>query len=430
MNRHLEVAFATSVLVVGLIAVPCAHASGFMNDAIGARAGGAGSAFVATADDASALFHNPAGAARLQGLNVYGGLGPLLTKTDMEGAAPFPGLGSQSRSRDRLLIAPHVFVTRPLRDGIVWGLSLTQPYRHATDWYAPDEFAGRYLATRIDLEVTTLTPTVAVELAPRVSVGGGLMLSRTELRWDRRVPFLVPDAVSGVIDLAEETFEGTNDVGIGFTVGVLLDRDTYRIGAMLRSGLDATVEGDVGYAFLGPRLDSGVDLEPLTPADHTAEAELSLPVTARIGVARQLTENTWVNVDAIYTRWSSFEGFALRHEASMSDLDTGQTLDLDDTIGVAAGVAYAAGEKLRLRTGYRFVPTPLGEADSGPLWVDSQHHVAALGLGYAYEAWTFDLSQSLAFHTKETVRDNAFDFDANYEQTGWAFALSLGYNRY
>ena len=430
MNRHLDRAGVLAVLLGVVFSFEDGRASGFVNDAIGARAGGTASAFVATASDASALFHNPAGAARLQGLHVYGGIGPLLTKTDMDGVDPFPGQSSRSRSRDRLLIAPHLFVTRPVREGIVWGLSLIQPIRHSTDWYAPDEFAGRFLATRLDLEVTTLSPTLALEIAPRVSVGAGLDLSQTKLRWDRRVPFLLPDAVSGVVDLAEESYEGTEDVGIGFSGGVLLDRDTYRVGVSVRSGLDATVDGDVVYTYLGLDADAAVDLESLTPADHTAESDLSFPLSARIGVARELSENAWVSVDAVFTRWSSFEGFRLRHEASMSDLDVGQSLDLDDTIGVAAGVTYAAGEKLQLRTGYRYAPTPLAETDSGPLWVDTERHVAAVGLGYAYEAWTFDLSQSLSFHTDEAVRDNALGFDANYDQAGWGFALSLGYNRF
>src|SRR5450432_2841150 len=77
----------TALTAVGL-AVPETFGLGFDNPDQDARATGQGEAFVAQADDASAIYYNPAGLTQLRGTEITSGLMASFPDSRLQGGGP------------------------------------------------------------------------------------------------------------------------------------------------------------------------------------------------------------------------------------------------------------------------------------------------------------------------------------------------------
>src|SRR5260221_3747173 len=79
---------AALILTAGVAIVPPVFGLGFDNPDQGARATGQGEAFVAQADDASAIYYNPAGLTQLHGTEITSGLMASFPDTHLQGGGP------------------------------------------------------------------------------------------------------------------------------------------------------------------------------------------------------------------------------------------------------------------------------------------------------------------------------------------------------
>jgi hypothetical protein len=92
-NRSRRVVtLAMAAFSLTLLPAPT-QAAGFAIFEQGAKSMGFGGAFVAQANDPSAIFHNAAGIAFLKGNQIHLGGTAIAPKTDFTGADPYPGAG-------------------------------------------------------------------------------------------------------------------------------------------------------------------------------------------------------------------------------------------------------------------------------------------------------------------------------------------------
>src|SRR5687767_5458877 len=115
-----------------------------------------GDAFVATADNPSALYYNPAGITQLKGhhvrgvaytVNVNAGFDPIASNGDWEtqdGFVPLPGM---------------YYVYAPEKLPFAFGAAYYLPYGLALEW--PDRVPFRTITTRGELQYHTLNGIVA-----------------------------------------------------------------------------------------------------------------------------------------------------------------------------------------------------------------------------------------------------------------------------
>ena len=104
---------------------------------------------------------------------LYAG-GMLLTPvTSFAGAAPFPGFGVTEETETRLFPLPAVYYTRHLGRRWAAGLGLNAPYGLGVEWKDPDQFTGRYIVTKADLQGVNLGLSAAYEISPMLSVAAG-----------------------------------------------------------------------------------------------------------------------------------------------------------------------------------------------------------------------------------------------------------------
>ncbi|HKI85838.1 MAG TPA: outer membrane protein transport protein, partial [Thermoanaerobaculia bacterium] len=135
------------ILLLALVGAPV-FGAGFSIFEQGAKAMGMGGAFVAQADDGSALFYNPGGLAFFDH-NLYSvGVTYITTsKANFRGADPFPGASARGEQNSLQAFPPHAYWIHPMTQRVKFGLALNSPFGLTTDWKNPNQWAGRFLST-------------------------------------------------------------------------------------------------------------------------------------------------------------------------------------------------------------------------------------------------------------------------------------------
>jgi len=184
-------------LIVAVLLPQAALAGGIVH---GSKASGMSSAFIAVADDPSAILHNPAGLTQLHGTSLYGGATLVMPSSTY--TAPS---GQSVDTETQVFLPPHLFVATDFgAEKAVFGLGVFAPFGiGGRKW--PADGPTRYGSVESFIGTVTINPTVAVALLPGLSVAAGL---RVEIRVAQMQRHLAGGAVLGFI-------EGGNSGGLG-----------------------------------------------------------------------------------------------------------------------------------------------------------------------------------------------------------------------
>ena len=139
--------------------------------------GRAGAGVAAPCSDGSALFFNPAGLAGLTGGRLTIGV----TLLDVQGGFTDDVFQQKTKLDDPLLAIPQVYISYAATPKLGVGVGLFAPYGLETNW--PTAFDGRFAGYKNILRSVYIQPTLAYQLSPRLSLGGGfdIVLGNVEL---------------------------------------------------------------------------------------------------------------------------------------------------------------------------------------------------------------------------------------------------------
>src|SRR6267378_628928 len=129
--------------------------------------GRAGTGVAAPCSDGSAIFFNPAGLAGLKGGRATIGV----TLLNVEGGFTDDILQQATRLNDPFIAIPQVYVAYGVTPKLGVGIGLFAPYGLQTRW--PLSFDGRFAGYDNILRSVYLQPTVAYQVTPWLSLGGG-----------------------------------------------------------------------------------------------------------------------------------------------------------------------------------------------------------------------------------------------------------------
>jgi len=155
-----------------------AFGEGFRLPYQGTAAAGQGEAFIAQADDPSALHYNPAGLTQVRRVQVYAGANFITGKFSFTNPT---GATAEGDLRQDVVMPPpaHVYVTANLEDlgfsslgPLVVGIGLTSPYGLGARWPNSGPFAA--VVTDATLPLLDIKPTLAYKIHDIFSFGGGL----------------------------------------------------------------------------------------------------------------------------------------------------------------------------------------------------------------------------------------------------------------
>ena len=151
-------------LIVLLLMLPSESlGSGFAINEQSARALGMGGAFVAQADDPSAVYYNPAGITQLKGQHVSAGLYAITSGIEFTSAA-----GGTAKADSGLQFVPQLhYVLSPKGSDWSFGLGVNAPYGLSIDYGTDTPFSS--IATKAKLLYVSISPVVAYKITPTLS---------------------------------------------------------------------------------------------------------------------------------------------------------------------------------------------------------------------------------------------------------------------
>lgn len=358
----------TGIVLAGVVcgaigSASAAHASGFA--ILEQSVKGLGNAFAegaASAEDATAIFFNPAGLTQFSETSIVFGsyvIAPQVAFSNQGSSVvglPARGLNGGDAAPDK--IVPNFYAAWNVGDRVKVGVGVNTPYALVTDYRT--NWIGRYQALRSSLETININPTIAAKISDDFSIGAGLNLQYADAKLSNAIDFgtigrrfglpTLPQSADGKVDVQGQ------DWSVGYNLGVMYapSRNT-RIGLAYRSAITHDLRGSGKFTVPG-------NLTALTRGgqfvNSDASAELKLPDTLSLSAYQKVSPSVALVGDVTWTNWSRFKELRIDFENPRQP-DTVQPQNWKDTVRVAVGVNYDVNQALTLRAGVAYDPTPV-----------------------------------------------------------------------
>jgi len=239
--------------------VPDLRGSAFSVHEVGTRATGMGGAFVAVADDGSALCYNPAGIAfqrgfrmQMDALFVHGEF--RFTPSSVPAGTIVPEKGYDGFLRPRVLVLPNMFMSRTINSRWTLGFGSYAPFGLGGNWTnfkdsdpANIKFVGRFHTSRPKMESIWFQPSVAYRLNERMSIGLGIAYVHTHVLLEQSI--INPLAEGKVFGetLAPRIFPTDDPVLASGVIARLLPEGRSRL-----AGVSKNIGASLGFLYRAP----------------------------------------------------------------------------------------------------------------------------------------------------------------------------------
>ena len=380
MNKFTHrVVIAAAFAIVGGLASSQVFALGFRNPDQDARATGQGEAFVAQADDASAMYYNPGGLTQIKGTEITSGAMLSFPDEQLEGA----GSGGEMNT---MAFIPHFYAATDfgVKDS-PWrfGLGFNVPFGNKAEY--ADDGPFRYIVTQASLTVFNIQPTVAYQINEHLSIGAGLNIydGDTTLRRDIDLSaFSLPDG--------HFRFNGDGQA-FGATAGLLWKiSPQHTVGVVYRSPFAINFDGHASAKTV------------LGTESAAANATIQFPQSVAGGYAFRPTKKLKLEADIEWTNWEVLHNVVL-HATGASFDGTTIPFDWKDSMFYEFGAQYEVDDHWTVRGGYIFSENTVPNSTFSPTVPDSDRHVFSVGLGYGVPRFTVDIVYQYSLSEDRTV---------------------------
>lgn len=406
-----------------------ASATGFRIPDQDAFATARGEAFAATADNASAVYYNPAGLTQLEGQNARGGIYGLYYNPQYTS----PSTGNHFDGRDAWFGIPQLFYSYSLESQsvpITFGAGVYSPYGLSGHW---DQNTGfRTLGLQASINYYTINPTVAIEILPNVSLGAGLRVNyaKTDLRQGLFWPNQPND---------EFRFKGDGwDVGYDF--GLLIKpHEKISIAAVFKSTTSFNLSGTTEYYNNVP-FPPGAPPQFQVPAFPKqvvgANADFEFPLNAIFGVSYRPTPQWNFEFNADYTDWSSLQTVTIKQANGFNGLipqNLPLVLNWEPSWYYEFGATRYLNNGWSISAGYIFNENSVPDAHYNPIVADLDRHFLSIGAGHKAEHLSFDVAYQFGYGPTRTVSGSAPSAtgqtaDGDYKYFSHALFVTVGWH--
>lgn len=370
------------------IAATSSHglASGFaINEQSVSAMGTAFAGRSSAADDATTVFGNPAGMARLEREQVSGGLAAIIAKSDIDDAeSSIPG--SNDGDMVPFVAAPMGYYVKPLDEQWSFGFGLYVPFGLVTDYER--NFQGRGYANLSEVRVITLQPTLSYRFNDQWSVGFGPTLNHIEGQLTSTIPNpFLPSSAAGQVKVKGDDF------AMGFNAGVL-----FELNAATRFGL--TYHSKVDYKLKGHTKVESDSLLAGSAGKYDASLELQTPESVDFSVTHALDERWTLYAGSTWTRWSRLQEITVDNKGVAGPFAANLTTITEeqgwhDTWAHAVGAAYQLNKQWVLRAGVAVDQSPTNNRHRSPRIPTGDRTIFSVGAGWSpNDDLTLDLAYS------------------------------------
>jgi len=390
LARYLAIAVAGLVLPLGGYALGIRV---FDHDSF---ATARGDAFVATADNASAIYYNPAGISQLRGTSFRGGLDLVHVESQFD-----PTTGRKLESENDWVPLPSIFCSyTPENCPVSFGLGFYVPYGLSFDW--PDNGPFRDVTIHGELKYQTLNPIISWQVTETLSIAAGPTFNHGSA-----------DLTRGIA-LPDDEFKFTgSDWAFGATAGILWHPLTkHSFGISYRSPTTMQLDGQsraLPYQVL-----------------QEASVEIPLPQVIIAGYSFRPTPKWNLEVDFDWTDWERLNTLVLKQSQVGDEY---LPFNWNPSYAVEFGVTRYFDNGMRVSGGYVFLENSVPTSSFTPLVPDQNLHVFSLGLGGHYKRFSWDATYQFTYGPGRDVSGSLYGptVSGNYSFTAQALSLSFGY---
>ena len=382
-----------------LIAGSLSFGNGLNLNSVGARALAMGGAFVGLANDASALFWNPAGLAffKAKTFSFYGsdiipsGTYNLTLPSPVAAALGVKPTVVDTKTQTKHYLGGMVGYIHPISEKLVAAFGIYQPSGLGAAWNSAD--LGFISGNRLDIEwsskvgLITFAPTLAYKVNEKLSFGAQLNINYGIFN-------VSTYAGSAVIPIPPYTFdlgqyeESETGWGLGATFSALLKpSDMFSLGLTVRT--PSTVK------FSGEAAISSISLLGFA-GKSDMDREVTWPLWVAGGLAFKPLTNLTVTADVQYTGWKTIDVIETTYkdplwaQLMLASGKTEMPMHWDNRVQVRFGAEYLVNETFALRGGYYNDPAPAPDKTMNMLMPNYDFNAFTFGIGYSLGALQLD----------------------------------------
>lgn len=354
-------ALAGSLALLTLAAPPSVSASGTRVGFKDAFAMARGNAFVATADNPSAVYYNPAGLTQLSGQRLQATVYDIALQSDYRSAT-----GNASMD-DSYHAVPQIFYSNRLGDGPwAFGLGLYAPFGLSTEW--PANSPLRTFALKNEQTTMTFNLSAAYQVSPALSLGGGVTYTHATTDLRRAL------GVFGPTDLFR--FNGSGNA-FGLTLGALWKPATeHSFGLSYQSNNSIKFKGTT-------------DTIPLITGEPSS-ATFDFPEVVIAGYSYRPTPQWNLEINLDWTNWNRLKTVTITKASGAVPL----AFNWKSGLFYELGATRYLSENWNVSAGYLYTENSVPDATYTPAVPDSNRSFYSLGFGYS----SGNLAANLAWH--------------------------------
>jgi long-chain fatty acid transport protein len=351
-----------------------------------------GEAFVATADNPSAIYYNPAGITQLSGNNFRAGLNSVYYQPSFEPPSGQPNSGQTYHSSDNFAWLPQFFYTYTAPGTLLsCGLGVYAPFGGNMNW--PQDTGFRSVAIGGSLKYITINPVVAFKLLPSLSVGGGVMVNYGKINTDQGLLPLSPRGANYF------NFSG-DGWSVGYNAGIRWQPySKISFGATFRSSAALNFKGNTDFQLSPGAYNS--------PTHRNASASFTFPLTTVFGVSYRPTPKWNLEFDANYTDWSSFGTVTIEQSPPPVSNPLVQNvpvnLDWQASWIYEFGVTRYFDSGWHVSAGYVFNENSVPNQYYSPLAADMDRNFFSVGTGFNGKTFDFDIAYQFGYGPSHAV---------------------------
>ena len=436
-NRPRNVGFIAASLL-GLVSAGLCFGSAFSVSQLGARAAGMGTAFIAKADDGSALFYNPAGIAFQPGTHlemdntVVVGLFRYTPSSTPVGQV-VPSKGYSMSIKPHFIPLASLFTTKQLSPKVTIGFGIFTPFglsANSTNFHDSDpnltKFVGRFAGTRVRLESFWFQPTVAYKVRDNLSIAIAPTFVHTHLELEQSFlnPLGTDDALKFGRTAAASVLPGVPVNQAALIISRLLPEGRSRvagtanspalaagllwkhaasktnIGLMYRTSVVNHLKGQASFAFgdqpYALKQYIGPNFLPNAFPNQAISATMPTPATYGIGFSNSKFFGITFVADARMQDYKKFQRIPLNFSINEKSTDkkyqdtTGANnialpaekdlnFNFRNSWNFAVGAEKSLNSTTTVRVGYQFDLSPVPDQSVGPLFPDANRNSFTVG---------------------------------------------------
>jgi long-chain fatty acid transport protein len=391
-----------------LMAAPAVGAGFALQENSASGLGNAYAGGAAVADDATTLWSNAAGMARLTTGQAAGALNFIWPTLEFRNAGSVAALqqplGGDGGNAGGLNVVPNLYLSWPINRQWSVGVGVNAPFGLKSEY--DDGWIGRFQGLKSEITTINVNPAVSWKPMDNLSIGLGANYQHIDATFTSNANYsaalLAAAGCSGAnanpqtcAAIAQATPGLQSDVEVtasdstwGWNLGVLVElTPDHRIGAQYRSAVKYDASGRVD--FKNPSLPAGLpqSLQDLATGvntlllyDSDIGSSIKLPEIINVSYFGRLNERWDLMADVQYTGWSSIETLTFTRSNGSPLQETAE--NFRNAWRFAVGANYRYDAQWLLRGGLAYDQTPVQDGwrtvrlpDSDRTW---------LGLGARY----------------------------------------------